>query len=88
MKVGWGQSMGLGVPGPVHLTSTPAPPGDDEPATQTKYKNYGYYDQAHITGIKTGFSQDIYEDLLNYVKADGVKAYIEIINKDEAIEGE
>lgn len=61
---------------------------DDEPATQTKYKNYGYYDQAHITGIKTGFSQDIYEDLLNYVKAVGVKAYIEIINKDEAIEGE
>ena len=27
MKVGRGQSMGLGVPGPVHLTSTPAPPG-------------------------------------------------------------
>lgn len=60
---------------------------DDEPATQTKYKNYGYYDQAHITGIKTGFSQEIYEDLLKYVKAVGVKAYIEVVNKEQ-ISGE
>lgn len=79
------QFFGDGVKGALALADGT---NDDEPDTQTKYKNYGYYDQAHITGIKTGFSQDIYEDLLNYVKAVGVKAYIEIINKEEAIEGE
>lgn len=56
---------------------------DDAPATQVKYKNYGYYNQTHLTGVKTGFSQEIYEDLLKYVKAVGVKAFIEIVNKEQ-----
>lgn len=48
-----------------------------------KYGNFGYFDGSFISGVASGFAQDIYEDLLEYVRADGVKAYIETINRDE-----
>lgn len=63
------------------------PEGETIPA---KYGNYGYfggdrnaYDGAYLSGVASGFAQDVYEDLLQYVIASGVKAYIEIVNRDE-----
>lgn len=55
---------------------------EDEEIVEPRYSNFGYYDGAFLTGVASGFAQDLYEDLINYVKAQGVKAYIEIINKD------
>lgn len=46
-------------------------------------ENYSYIEYAFLTGVNNaGYSQDIYEDLLKYVKATGVKAYIDIVQKD------
>lgn len=47
-----------------------------------KYGNYSYYDGAFLTGVSSGYAQDIYADLLEYVRSVGVKAYINIINRD------
>ena len=48
----------------------------------TNSTGYGFYDQIFLTGVKTGFAQDIYQGLLKYVKNVGVAAYINIINKE------
>lgn len=54
-----------------------------------KLNNYSYHgseshDYSFISGVQNGgYAQDIYEDLIEYVKAMGVKAYIEIVNRDE-----
>lgn len=50
-----------------------------------KFSNFGYFDGAFLTGVSSGFAQDLYEDLLQYVKAVGVKAYIEVINRDAEV---
>lgn len=63
---------------------------DDGPVTNlvdgatdpAKYGNYSYYDGAFLTGVSSGYAQDIYADLLEYVRSIGVKAYINIINRD------
>lgn len=47
-----------------------------------KFNNFGYFDGAYLTGVASGFAQDLYDDLVNYVKAQGVKAYIETVNRD------
>lgn len=47
-----------------------------------KFSNFGYYDGVFLTGVASGFAQDLYEDLLKYIKSTGVKAYIEILNRD------
>ena len=49
---------------------------------QPRYGNYGYYDKSYLSGVPVGFAQDIYEDLLDYLRAQGVKAYLEIVIKD------
>ena len=60
-------------------TTEPTPP-------QPRYGNYGYYDKSFLSGVPIGFASDIYEDLLDYLRAQGVKAYLEIVIKDYAEE--
>jgi len=55
---------------------------EDTHLIEPKMSNWGYYDGAFLTGVASGYAQDLYEDLLSYVKAQGVKAYIEIVNRD------
>ncbi|MCR4900246.1 MAG: hypothetical protein K5907_05460 [Treponema sp.] len=49
---------------------------------QPRYSNYGYYDKSFLSGVPVGFANDIYEDLLDYLRAQGVKAYLDIIVRD------
>lgn len=56
-------------------TTSPTPP-------QPRYGNYGYYDDAYLSGVAAGFASDIYDDLLNYVRAQGIKAYFDIVLRD------
>lgn len=68
--------------------------GDDDPnitttevtPPQPRYGNYGYYDKSYLSGVPIGFASDIYEDLLDYLRAQGVKAYLEIVIKDAELE--
>lgn len=58
----------------------------DKPSeiTEKRYENASYFDNDYISGIvNTGYATEIYEDLLNYLRAAGVKAYIEIVSRDE-----
>ncbi|MBQ6056837.1 MAG: hypothetical protein IJL34_04105 [Treponema sp.] len=55
---------------------------DPYPFPQPRYSNYGYYDKSFLSGIAAGYAKDIYEDLLVYLKAQGVQATLEIVNKD------
>ena len=59
-------------------------PGDDDPnpLPQPRYSNYGYYDKSFLSGVPIGFASDIYEDLLDYLRAQGVRAFFDIVIKD------
>lgn len=63
-------------------------PGDDDPdpLPQPKYSRYGYYDKSFLSGIPIGFASDIYEDLLDYLRAQGVRAFLEIVIRDYSAE--
>lgn len=54
--------------------------GDTPP--QPRYSRYGYYNQSFLSGIPIGFATDIYEDLLDYLRAQGVRAYLDIVIRD------
>lgn len=64
--------------------------GNEDPNIQTleltppqpRYSNYGYYDKSYLSGVAAGYAKDIYEDLLNYLRSTGVKAYLEILTRD------
>ena len=64
--------------------------GDEDPNIETasdtppqpRYGNYGYFDKSFLSGVPIGFAKDIYEDLLEYLRAQGVKAYLDILIKD------
>lgn len=64
--------------------------GDDDPNVETtsptppqpRYSNYGYYDKSFLSGVPIGYAKDVYEDLLDYLRSQGVKAYLDIIVKD------
>ena len=56
-------------------TTSPTPP-------QPRYSNYGYYNQAYLSGLAAGFAKDIYEDLLDYLRPQGVKGYLDILLRD------
>lgn len=64
--------------------------GDSDPNIETqsdtppqpRYGNYGYYDKSYLSGVPIGFASDIYEDLLEYLRAQGVRAYLEIVIRD------
>lgn len=64
--------------------------GDADPNIETtsvtpplpRYGNYGYYDKSFLSGVPIGFASDIYEDLLDYLRSQGVKAYLDIVIKD------
>lgn len=59
-------------------------PGGEDPNEEIKnYELAGYYDDTYLTGANSGFAIDLYADLLEYVKAVGVKAYLEIVNRDQ-----
>ena len=55
---------------------------EEESPLQPRYSNYGYYDKSFLSGVPIGFATDIYEDLLEYLRAQGVKAYLDIIIRD------
>ena len=64
--------------------------GESDPNIETqsqtpplpRYNNYGYFDKSFLSGVPIGFATDIYEDLLDYLRAQGVKAYLDIVVKD------
>lgn len=68
--------------------------GDDDPndgsgaenPPQPRYGNYGYYDKSFLSGLPLGFANDIYEDLLDYLRAQGVRAFLEIVIRDVEME--
>ena len=49
---------------------------------QPRYSNYGYYDKSFLSGVPVGFASDIYEDLLDYLRSQGVRAYLDIVVRD------
>lgn len=56
-------------------TESPTPP-------QPRYSNYGYYDKSFLSGVPIGFAKDLYEELLDYLRSQGVKAYLDIVVMD------
>lgn len=57
-------------------------PGNADTDITTAHENASYFDNDYISGVvNTGYATEIYKDILEYVKAVGVKAYVEIINK-------
>lgn len=54
----------------------------EETPPQPRYGNYGYYDKSFLSGVPLGFANDIYEDLLDYLRSQGVKAFFDIVIKD------
>ena len=64
--------------------------GDDDPNIETtsptppqpRYSNYGYFDQSFLSGVAAGYAKDVYEELLDYLRSQGVKAYLDIVVKD------
>lgn len=74
---------GLGVFGLAAGDSDPNIPSEDPSVPpQPRYGNYGYYDKSYMSGVPIGFASDIYEDLLDYLRVQGVKAYLDIVIKD------
>ena len=58
-------------------------PGSADPDTQiTDYSKYDYFDQSFVVGNESSYSEDIYSDILNIIRAQGVKAYLEIVSRD------
>lgn len=53
-----------------------------DPVPQPRYSNYGYYEKSFLSGVPIGFASDIYEDLLDYLRSQGVKAFLDIVVKD------
>ena len=67
------------------LAAGDADPNDGSGAAtppQPRYGNYGYYDKSFLSGVPIGFANDIYEDLLDYLRSQGVKAFLDIVVKD------
>jgi hypothetical protein len=62
--------------------SDPNIPDSGVTPPQPRYGNYGYYDKSFMSGLPIGFATDIYEDLLDYLKAQGVRAFLDIVIKD------
>lgn len=56
-------------------TTSPTPP-------QPRYGNYGYYDKSYLSGAPIGYATDIYQDLMDYIRSQGVKAYFSTVIKD------
>lgn len=56
-------------------------PGNDDPVPlpEPEYSRYGYYDKSYLSGVAAGFASDIYDDLLNYIRGQGIKAYFDIV---------
>ncbi len=49
---------------------------------EIKKENWEYYNQGFLTGPQSGYADDVYDELLEYVRSVGVKAYIEFLTKD------
>lgn len=59
-------------------------PGEEDPVILPSHENASYFDNDYFTGVSNGgFSQDIYQDIMDYARSVGVKAYVEIVNKDD-----
>lgn len=72
----------MGVFGLAEGDADPNMETEEETPPQPRYRNYGYYDKSFLSGVPIGFASDIYEDLLDYLRAQGVKAYLEIVIRD------
>ena len=59
-----------------------APGTSDPDAEISDYSKYNYFDQSFIVGSETSYSADIYMDILNIIRTQGVKAYLEVITRD------
>ena len=58
-------------------------PGDADPSQEINdYGLYDYFGHSYIAGMAAGFAQDVYLGLLELLRAQGVKADIEIVAKD------
>ena len=53
-----------------------------ETPPQPRYSHYGYFDKNFLSGVPIGFATDIYEDLLDYLRAQGVRAFLDIVVRD------
>lgn len=52
------------------------------PNVEVKAENWGYYNNTYLTGPVSGYSVDIYNELLDYVRSVGYKAYLKFVTKD------
>ena len=62
-------------------------PEPDEAPPRPRYANYGYYssatnNQSFLSGVPIGFAEDIYTDLLDYLRSQGVRAFLDIVVRD------
>lgn len=48
---------------------------------EVKAENWGYYNQAFVTGPMAGYSTDMYNELLDYIKSVGYKTSLEFVAK-------
>lgn len=59
-------------------------PGKDD-TEKPLAADYGYYDNIYLVGANVGFSVNTYDEILQNVKSCGVKAYINIVNREGGI---
>lgn len=52
------------------------------PNVVVKAENWSYYNNTYITGPVSGYAIDIYQELLDYVRSVGYKAYLEFVTKN------
>ena len=52
------------------------------PNVLVKVENWSYFDQTYLTGPVSGYSSDIYNELLDYVRTVGYQAQLEFVTKD------
>lgn len=72
----------VGVFGLASGDADPNIPDSGATPPQPRYGNYGYYDKSFLSGLPIGFATDIYEDLLVYLKSQGVRAFLDIVIRD------
>lgn len=61
------------------------PDADIPPNVVVKAENWGYYNNTYVTGPVSGYSIDIYDELLDNLRSVGYKAYLEFVRKDVSL---
>jgi len=60
-------------------------PGEVDPVTGAVYTNASFLDQSFIGGARSGFSSQIYENMLQMIKPSGTKALFEFVERDRRV---